>query len=204
MKSLLLFLLLLATTASAASFDCTKAKTETERTICSNENLSSLDETLNEKYEQELTRENAAKSIRAAQKAWLEVRNRCRDSTCLEEKYEQRIADLTCDPESRMAGSAIGANLCSAFQIRLAEKHLAPLQMKFVSQVVASSNNPEYAKQVLAEEEKTWRAYRNAKCALHGEREGGSDGWKNAWGGMCVLDEMTKRQAYLEHEIATK
>ncbi len=204
MTLLLPILFFLATAANAASFDCAKAASEAERTICSSKKLSWMDETLAETYEQELSREDAAKSIRATQKAWLVARNQCGDSTCLELKYEQRITELACDRKSRMAGSAIGSNLCSAFQLRSAERQLAPLQEKFVSQVLASSNNPEYAKQVLAEEEKAWRTYRDAQCQLYGETHGGSDGWKNAWAGECLLAETKKRLAFLNKEVRPK
>ncbi|HET7865187.1 MAG TPA: lysozyme inhibitor LprI family protein [Burkholderiaceae bacterium] len=184
--------------AQAASFDCTKSKTGVEQKICADRELSDLDERLAEVYEFELAGADAA-PIRAAQKAWLDARNRCRDNACIRQRYEERIPALLC--EGRSTGSAIGSSQCAYFQTRLAERQLAPLQEKFASQVAAASNNKPYAEEVLVAEEKAWRAYRDARCALHGEREGGSDGWKNAWGGLCILEETQKRIASLKKEI---
>jgi uncharacterized protein YecT (DUF1311 family) len=53
---------------------------------------------------------------------------------------------------------------------------------------------------VLAEEEKAWRAYRTANCALNGDIEGGSQGWKNAFAAFCEIDETKKRIANLKKE----
>ena len=195
MKILLLLLLSLTSLVHAASFDCAKAATDVERKICNNEKLSGLDAAMGEIYERELSRDSAAKQIRAAQKAWLDTRNRCNDIACLEAKYEQRIADLACDKESIGAGSGSGSSMCTSFLIRLVERELSPLQEKFVGQVVGQSNNPDYAKRVLIAEEKAWRDYRHAQCALYGETEGGSDAWKNAFAASCMLDETKKRLA---------
>lgn len=180
--------------AHAASFDCTKGKTRVEQEICADRELSDLDERLAEVYEFELALVDAA-PIRAAQKAWLEARNRCRDKACIRQRYEERLPALLC--EGRSTGTAIGTLQCAYFQTRLAERQLALLQEKFAGQVAAASSNKPYAEEVLVAEEKAWRAYRDARCALHGEREGGSDGWKNAVGALCVLEETHKRIALL-------
>jgi uncharacterized protein len=50
MKKILLLLTLTTTLLFSASFDCTKAKTDVEKLICSNEELSQLDDKLQESY----------------------------------------------------------------------------------------------------------------------------------------------------------
>ena len=193
-------LMLLLGSAHAASFDCAKAATQVERLICKDDELSQLDETLSETFALETEREAVAPRLTSAQRAWLTARNRCPNAQCVKQRYEERISELACDKDSRMAGSAIGSNLCSSFQLRLLEMQLTPLLETRAKQVLQSSNNPEYAKRVLAEEEKAWREYRRANCALHGETEGGSDGWKNAFAGFCEIDETKKRIADLTKE----
>lgn len=204
MRLYLLLVITLATSAHAASFDCAVAKTDVERIICSSEELSQLDRTLAEIYELELSRDNAAKSIRAAHRTWLESRNRCSDTTCIEHRYEQRIADLACDEESRMAGSAVGSGQCFFFQVRLAERQLAQLEENFANRVLITSYHPEYTNHVLVAEKKAWRVYRDAQCALRSEMDGGSDGWKNAWASACELEETNKRIASLTEEAKNK
>lgn len=54
----------------------------------------------------------------------------------------------------------------------------------------------------MAAENVKWREYRNANCALYGETEGGSDGWKNAWTGSCTLSETDKRIDETQKRIA--
>jgi uncharacterized protein len=200
---LLLLLLPWTKTVHAASFDCTKSKTRVEQKICGDHELSALDETLAETYriEVELSPAETAESIRLAQKAWLEARNQCSDNTCLEKKYEERISELACNPASPMASGAIGDIRCSQFQIRLAERQLAPLQQKFASAVLASSNNPHNTQQVLVNEERAWRGYRGGQCDLYGDRMGGSDGWKSAFALQCELAATRKRIAYLGQEV---
>lgn len=55
--------LFLLGTAQAASFDCAKAKSEVEKLICSNDELSKLDESLNEAYLQTLNRTDIKQQI---------------------------------------------------------------------------------------------------------------------------------------------
>lgn len=88
-------LLFLLTTAQAASFDCRKAKTEVEKLICSNEELSKLDESLNEAYLRTLHRTDIRQETIKSQRQWLEYeRNACQDVVCIKNAYETRIREL--------------------------------------------------------------------------------------------------------------
>ena len=59
-------------------------------------------------------------------------------------------------------------------------------------------------RRVLATERKVWKEYRDAQCAFYGATEGGSDGWKNAFSGLCALDETQKRVTRLNKELGLK
>jgi hypothetical protein len=80
----------------AASFDCSKAASATEKLICANARISDLDEHLGRYYgaaRAELGR--GAACFMSTQREWLrKVRNACKDSACLERAYLQRLAEL--------------------------------------------------------------------------------------------------------------
>ena len=75
---------------NAASFDCSKAGTFIEHTICNDTKLSKLDEELAEAYK------NAGKlADKKEQTAWLKSeRNACQTAQCLHSAYEKRVQQL--------------------------------------------------------------------------------------------------------------
>ncbi|MBB6092291.1 uncharacterized protein YecT (DUF1311 family) [Povalibacter uvarum] len=81
----------------AASFDCTQARSRTEKLICGDTELSDLDARLGEAYtvsKQGLAPAEVERLTRE-QLQWLrDVRNRCTDAACLKEKYKTRIDEL--------------------------------------------------------------------------------------------------------------
>lgn len=81
--------------AQAASFDCSKASTMVEKNICSNHELSVLDEILNAAYHRTLVTSVNEQDIKRSQQTWLNERNACFDSECLTRVYEERIEWLT-------------------------------------------------------------------------------------------------------------
>lgn len=82
--------------AQAASFDCALAKTETEKAICANEEVSNLDEYLGRYYAAARdTLKSADKCLVTDQRIWLrEKRNPCKDAACLRAAYLERLAVL--------------------------------------------------------------------------------------------------------------
>jgi uncharacterized protein len=80
----------------AASFDCSKAATTTEKLICANARISDLDEHMGRYYgaaRADLGRASAC--LVATQREWLRKgRNACKDAGCLERAYLQRLAEL--------------------------------------------------------------------------------------------------------------
>ena len=79
----------------AAGFDCTKATTKIEKTICADPALSALDGELAAEYRAALLRGGDARTSKAKQSEWLrKTRDACRDRDCLREAYAARIAVL--------------------------------------------------------------------------------------------------------------
>lgn len=92
--------------AQAASFDCAKASTPIEKTICADGQLSELDSQLMQVYKKSLTESVSADAIKAEQRLWLkEVRNSCQDVACLKSAYSNRISVLTASPIPNAAES---------------------------------------------------------------------------------------------------
>jgi len=91
----LLFLLTLAGNIHAASFDCAKATSGVEKIICGDDELSKLDESLNEAYLEALERTDIKKRTIESQRQWLKkVRNACKDADCIKKAYETRLKEL--------------------------------------------------------------------------------------------------------------
>ena len=85
-----------AAVTHAASFDCAKASTLVEKTICSDTKLSELDSRLMQSYKKALATIPDASGLKAAQRAWLTgVRNKCADAECLSRAYTDRLNALT-------------------------------------------------------------------------------------------------------------
>jgi uncharacterized protein len=96
----ILFLGLLASPASAASFDCAKAGNATEKAICADPAVSRLDEQVAGAFRTALAlwpAGNWGAYLRAEQLGWLADRNRiCKaDKACLKQDYTRRLAYLT-------------------------------------------------------------------------------------------------------------
>ena len=91
---MLISVLLLTTHTYAASFDCKKANTKTEKTICSDSDLSSLDEELGSLYVKAITLVSYKDELKQQQRDWVKkVRNACTDdSGCLQREYKARLA----------------------------------------------------------------------------------------------------------------
>jgi uncharacterized protein len=88
-------LLMIAGNIHAASFDCGKASSEVEKIICSDEELSKLDESLSEAYLQALKRAYIKRQAIESQRKWLKNhRNTCQNAECLKRAYETRIKEL--------------------------------------------------------------------------------------------------------------
>ncbi len=89
------FLLMIAGNVDTASFDCDKATSQVEKIICSDDELSKLDESLNKAYLQALEQTPFKEQTIRNQKQWLKKkRDVCRNLPCLKKAYEARINEL--------------------------------------------------------------------------------------------------------------
>lgn len=89
---------LLSTYANSASFDCNKASTWVEKTICKSSQLSKLDEAMAKKYKNDLINESDDEDSKDwviyEQRTWLKFqRNTCKEKECLIREYKERIED---------------------------------------------------------------------------------------------------------------
>ncbi|MBN1472986.1 MAG: DUF1311 domain-containing protein [Syntrophaceae bacterium] len=93
--SIIFILLFLPMPIQAASFDCAKAKSEVEKIICSNEELSKLDKSMNEAYLKSLNRTDIKEQAIQSQKEWLKYAlDLCQNAQCIKQAYETRIWEL--------------------------------------------------------------------------------------------------------------
>ena len=78
----------------AASFNCTNAQSFSETAVCSDPELSRLDDTLAEAYKAALKAVPDQKVLQYEQKHWLQIRDSCTTASCLREAYERRLKSL--------------------------------------------------------------------------------------------------------------
>ena len=79
----------------AASFDCSKVASVTEKAICSDAELSKLDETMSAVYAKVYA---VNPDIKANQRDWVKSTKQCTDASsvvnCLKESYKNRLSGL--------------------------------------------------------------------------------------------------------------
>jgi len=100
-----LALLAVAGLSQAAGFDCRRARTQVEKTICADAELSRLDSEMNALYQQIRAETRGVDGetgrqvdpIAAENARWLAGRNECRDAACIRSAYQQRIAQMRRD-----------------------------------------------------------------------------------------------------------
>ena len=90
-----LIALLFTSLSYAAGFDCTKAKTATEKAICSTTSLSDLDEILVLSFNKAVAGSADVKALKTTQQAWLKTREACASNVdCITKAYTSRISEL--------------------------------------------------------------------------------------------------------------
>ncbi len=89
-------ILFIGLSVNAASFDCKKAQSFQEKTICSDPQLSALDEQLNTSYKDAIKRSDAKKILVLWQREWLKYSDiaNCKDAKCLIKEFSSRITTL--------------------------------------------------------------------------------------------------------------
>ncbi|OXI29137.1 hypothetical protein CFB89_33000 [Burkholderia sp. AU16741] len=85
--------------AHAAGFDCAKAASPPEKTICADTALSKLDGNLSAAWKRALAKGGDTAALKAAQLKWLKQRDQCgSDASCLGDRYRERLASLNGAP----------------------------------------------------------------------------------------------------------
>jgi len=88
-------LTLLPIATHAAGFDCAKAASPTEKTICADAALSKLDGDLAAAWKKALAKGGDTAGLKAAQLKWLKQRDQCgTEAPCLGDRYRERLASL--------------------------------------------------------------------------------------------------------------
>ena len=83
--------------ATAASFDCRKARTADERAICANRDLNDQDVRVDQMYgiTRRLVPMGGRDAIMDQQRAWLKARKACGgNQACLRRSYDRRLREL--------------------------------------------------------------------------------------------------------------
>lgn len=81
--------------ASPAAIDCSRAKTNSEKLLCSNPRLEQADERLAFAFRGAVRRGADPEKLMESQRAWIRnARDVCNDAECMLRAYEERISDL--------------------------------------------------------------------------------------------------------------
>ncbi len=86
---------LLPAISLAAGFNCEKASSAVEKMICTNPDLSVMDESMTAAYKKAAAGASDSAPLSADHKLWLKnTRNACRDVSCMKKAYQDRIIEL--------------------------------------------------------------------------------------------------------------
>ncbi|MDE1179971.1 hypothetical protein [Paraburkholderia sp.] len=107
--------------AAAASFQCSKHSSASEKIVCNDAQLSALDDRLAASYQrakEESTDPVALEAARTHQ--WLWRQHNCTDKACVTDWYQRRIAELNADFHQATQSRH------DAFEASLKDQHLEP------------------------------------------------------------------------------
>ena len=158
----------------AASFNCSKARTVIEKTICRNTQLNKVDEQLGAIYKQ--LRNSLPKwefdQIRKEQRKWLKQRNsNCSDGNvyCLKSMNELRIIELRAEVEHRgiqspsfdcaKARTVVEKSICRNNQLSLVDSEMGEIYSQLRQAL------PRWEFELLRREQRHWLRQRNSNCS---------------------------------------
>ncbi|HEY5722550.1 MAG TPA: lysozyme inhibitor LprI family protein [Allosphingosinicella sp.] len=183
MSILLSTLLAASAMTSGPSFDCSRATSATERTICADPDLAKADRIMAVVHGKAIRRDG----LRREQREWLALRDSCADNSfCLAATYEARIAELMDRVELplRYARRGSAAEPASLDMASLGEgAHLFVLYASWVYPGGANANTGGASGMVtIAGDRGIWREGNG--CTLTFVRNG--RGWTVEEGEQCV------------------
>ncbi len=162
-------LLLCGGRAEAAGFDCRKAASRIERSICADPVLNALDSQLEGAYRGALDRSNQPSRVKDMQQAWLKARDACADAKCMAAAYSRQIGLLSRisddPPICRRSMTDEEIDACAAERSRRAEAELARYLSVARSRLMEEGSDA--SKGALREfdaSQTAWVAYREAEC----------------------------------------
>ena len=129
-----------STSATAASFDCTKASTLVEKAICGDQNLSDYDEHLARLYKQALANAPNSDRVKADQRSWLAKRNQCKTPECLLDLYSERSSQLA----QILDGVPVGKGFTGTYKNKYGQilvRQTSDLMIEFSLNVVSPQQN---------------------------------------------------------------
>lgn len=94
MRLLAVTILMGLVASPALAMDCTKASNRVEKTICTDADLKALDAKMSALYTKARNEGQDAWTLKVMQQNWLAERNGCKDKTCIDEAYQNRIYRL--------------------------------------------------------------------------------------------------------------
>lgn len=94
-RAIAVVLLLMLSSSALAVIDCSRARSNAEKLLCSNSNLMKADEKLAFAYRQAIRRGVNPQELIESQRTWVrEVRDACNEVECMLRAYQDRTADL--------------------------------------------------------------------------------------------------------------
>ncbi|MFH0709603.1 MAG: lysozyme inhibitor LprI family protein [Pseudomonadota bacterium] len=100
MKKVLIIIFLSTLYVFGTSFDCTKTHSNVEKMICSDEELSKLDENLSKAFKEAIKSTEHKDQLKKEQFSWIRERNKCSNIECLVSSYQSRINSLKVDNDN--------------------------------------------------------------------------------------------------------
>lgn len=97
MKAILMAVVMVAAMSGGAqaAIDCSRARSNAEKMLCSNTRLSEADDRMARVFRQAIHHGADPATLMESQRKWLsEVRDSCNDVECMLKAYADRIADL--------------------------------------------------------------------------------------------------------------
>lgn len=159
--------------AAAASFDCKKAASTVEHSVCDDPELNSLDSQLQGAYLGALDRSNHPDKIKEQQRAWLKQRDSCADPGCLSSAYTNQIqllSSVSDEPPVCAGPSTPEVNECMSIYSNRADRELdryvAAVRARLQEEMI---DDPERTapKDALADfdaGQAAWVVFRKAEC----------------------------------------
>jgi uncharacterized protein len=124
-------------------FDCSKARSKIDKSICADPQLSALDRKNADLFALAQSQGNDERDVKKEQRRWLRTRDDCEDTTCVKKSYEQRIKELA--TYTGFLPAPLLRTLCARFETP--ETRAETLERKAGAEDINNDGRPEIATQ---------------------------------------------------------